>query len=294
MRQRLFILKVFLSFALVSPAFGITIRDDVSDAASQTLASDPAFASVGQLTHATTDITSGVLIDPSYVLTAGHVVGGAPASEFVFTIGGATYAVSQITLSGQDDLALFQLATPVLNVTPALLYTGSAEVGNTATLVGFGYGGNGTAGTAVSPARPQGVKRAATNVIDKTQYSTSTPGRMLFYDFDDGSSQQNAMGTKFPTTYEGLLALGDSGSGLFATINSTSYLVGINTSVFGDADGINYNYGDVGGAVRVSTASSFISSTVPEPGTAMSLLAGVGLLFARRRAFGFAAIGRRA
>jgi V8-like Glu-specific endopeptidase len=279
MRLRHFVPPAALLLAFVTCARAITTRDDVSDGAAQALGNNAAFSSVGKFTRQGFDITSGVLIAPNYVLTAGHVTAGDPASAFVFNIGGANYSVFNYVTSGTDDLAVFQLTAAVPNVAPAVLYTGAAEVGNAVTLVGFGLGGNGTNGAV----GVQGTKRGATNTIDTTIFEGDLTGRSLYYDFDDGTALKSQMGAFTMTSSEGLIALGDSGSGLFATISSQNYLVGINYGVADTGGGNPSNYGDVGAAVRVSTANAFIQSAMPEPGSAASLLAGLAIVLTRRR-----------
>lgn len=259
----------------------IVIRDDVGDSGAMALGASAAYDSVGMLNRAG-DITSGVLIDPMFVLTAAHVIpSGAAANAFTFTVGGNNYTSAGYTLSVTDDLAIIQLAAPVPNVTPALLYAGSSEVGELATMVGFGLGGVGTTGgTGV-----RGTKRAATNIID---YADSTS---LDSDFDNPNGLENTLLTTYsipssplPTANEGVIALGDSGGGTFVTISSQTYLVGIHHGVAFDGDGINYNYGDISDDVRVSsvTAQSFIQSVVPEPSSIACLALGLAVLGARR------------
>lgn len=273
MRRVSSLLNASLFLATLATTQAITIRDDVLDAASQALAGNAAYASVGRITRSDSDITSGVLVDQYYFLTAAHIIQGLAANQFTFTIGGFDYAAVAYTVSGVDDLAVFQLAQPVLNVTPALLYTGSAESGAAATIVGFGQGGNGTSGA--SGAR--GTKRAATNTID------TVDSRLLTYDFDSGLAGDNSHGSPTPTANEGLIALGDSGGGTFAVIGGQSYLIGIHSGVDFDGDGTNYNYGDEGIDVRVSAASGFVQSVIPEPTSLMLIGAGLGFLATRRR-----------
>lgn len=272
MRRSSFLLTGGFFVAAHLTAQAITIRDDVSDATSQSLANDPAFASVGKITRSDSDITSGVLINEYYFLTAAHIINGFAADQFTFTIGGFDYAAVAYTVSGVDDLAVFQLASPVLNVTPALIYTGSAEFGATATIVGFGLGGNGTSGGTGS----RGTKHAATNIID------GVGARLLAYDFDSGLAGDNVRGTATQTANEGLIAYGDSGGGTFATIGGQTYLIGIHSGVNLDGDGFSYNCGDEGVDVRVSAASGFIQSAVPEPSSLVLIGAGLGCLATRR------------
>jgi len=282
-------LPAALLLGLPFAAGAITVRDDVTDAQSQALAAVSGSA-VGNLTRPG-DSVSGVLIDPRFVLTAAHVTGGAAQNAFTFAIGSSTYqsvryvvnpAYTGDSASGHD-LAIIELDREVTDVAPALLYNGTAEVGVEATVVGFGIGGNGTSGGTL----PRGVKRAATNVIDSTSYLTFTSNRLLFIDFDavgvPASILENKTGTPTATTFEGLIALFDSGGGVFGTIGGQNYLLGINSFVIGDSDNISFNYGDVGGATRISSNYAFITGVIPEPSTAALAAMGAAMIGFRRR-----------
>lgn len=293
MNVRFPLLCTFL-FAAAPFAQAITIRDDVGSGGAVTLGASLLYASVGKLNWSG-DITSGVLIAPQFVLTARHVVVGDEAppssapngvfratSSFIFTIGGLDYTSAGYTKSGADDLAIIQLSAPVVGVTPAVLYTGSSEVGQLATMVGFGEGGVGTTGAD----GVRGTKRAATNFISSTSDPVlDTSGRWLFSDFDSGLPVDSYFSPFTQTANEGMIAPGDSGGGTFATISSVNYLIGIHSGVWTDGDGISFNYGDVGGDVRVSssTVQSFIQSVVPEPSSIACLAMGLAVLGARRK-----------
>ncbi|HEX8297318.1 MAG TPA: trypsin-like serine protease [Chthoniobacteraceae bacterium] len=285
--MRLFV--PILSFTLASAFTGqaITIRDDVSDADSQALGNLVGSA-VGKLFTQQEGVVSGVLIDPRFVLTAAHVVRNISGQDaFTFTIGASTYqSVRHVihpnnqTVDDGYDVAVIELDRAVPDVTPAALYTGSAEIGVNATIVGFGLGGTGTAGAT----RPEGIRRGATNTIDQTTFLTFTNGRQLFYDFDaPGAPLESRTGTPLPTGSEGLIAFRDSGGGVFGTIGGQQFLLGIHSFVasVGDNDSITFNYGDVGASTRVSSNIDFISSAIPEPSSA--LLAGLGLVWLGQR-----------
>ena len=288
-RPLLFI--VLLAAAPCSKA--ITIRDNVESSGAEALGTSLLYASVGKLDRSG-DITSGVLIAPQFVLTARHLVVGdeTPASSapndvfratssFIFTIGGTNYTSLGYTKSGADDLAIIQLTIPVVGVTPAVLYTGSSEVGQEATMVGFGEGGVGTTGAD----GVRGTKRAATNTIDFAGLD-----RILYSDFDNPNGLENTLLTVYgipssaaPTTSEGLIAPGDSGGGTFATISSVNYLIGIHAGVIADGDPFSFDYGYISAATRVSTAMPFIQSVVPEPSSMACLALGLAVLGARRK-----------
>lgn len=72
------------------------------------------------------------------------------------------------------------------------------------------------------------------------------------------------------------MAPGDSGGGVFLTIDSQTYLAGVISFVAGTDGSGNSDYGDVNGFGRVSAFTPWIISTIPEP-SVPTLLAGVGL-----------------
>lgn len=287
MRWRCFVVSL-LVLGLLTPWHlrAVTWRDDVAEADVINLAGNILYAPVGQLERSG-DITSGVLIGSRWVLTAAHING---SSDFTFTIGTNSYSSVNVTrhpnwdgdaLNG-SDLMIIELASDVLGITPATLYTGNAEIGALGTSVGFGQGGSGTAGAS----GPRGTKRAVTNTIDATSYGTLNSGTMLFYDFDDPpmGPTNNVMGSSAATTYEGMVAPGDSGGGLFANIGGTDYLVGIHSFVLDLSGDPSFNYGDLAGSTRVSSYVDWIESVViPEPSTPGMLVLSLLALLAQKR-----------
>ncbi|MCX5685109.1 MAG: trypsin-like serine protease [Planctomycetota bacterium] len=224
---------LLLVLGLASSASAITIRDDKSQSLYLNLASQAIYGSVGRIDEvagSSAYIGSGTLIAPNWVLTAGHMVSGATGLKF--TVGGATYTgsswVSDPLWNGNltlgYDIGLVHLSAPVTNVKPATRYTGTSEIGKTATIVGYGMTGTGKTGATTF----DGQKRAAQNAIDSF-YNSS--GRILMIDFDNpGNKRDNVYGSATPLTLEGLIAPGDSGGALFIDSASGPLLAGVRTT----------------------------------------------------------------
>jgi hypothetical protein len=259
---------LLIVLSLASAASAITIRDDRSQSQYLNLASQAIYGSVGRIDEmagSSAYIGSGTLIAPNWVLTAGHMV--SDATGLKFTVGGTTYSASSwiynplwngnVTLG--YDIGLVYLKAPVTNVNPATRYTGSSEIGKTATIVGYGMTGTGKTGYTTF----DGKKRAAQNVIDAFYGSNK---RILMMDFDNPKNKRdNVYGSATPLNLEGLIAPGDSGGALFIDSKDGPLLAGVTS--FGAAwDGkVNSDYGDVGGFMRVSALNSWIDSVIGKP-----------------------------
>ena len=247
-----------------------TIRDDVPDSSYTALAAQPEYAAVGDLGG-----DCGTLISSRWVLTAGHVSNVVLNSSF--DLNGTDYTVAQTVTnpnwngdSGANgyDIGLARLTTAVpftgsSAIAPAVRYAGSAELGATATIVGFGDTGTGLTGQVAAG----GTKRAGQNVFDILGGSDGQgdTNNYLMIDFDQpGHPEVSEFGSPIPLPLEYCPASGDSGGGAFITVGGAQRLAGIVS--FGEgpnADtGFNAVYGDLVGFTRVSLFNDWIDDTI--------------------------------
>ncbi|WP_290590651.1 trypsin-like serine protease [Arenimonas sp. SCN 70-307] len=167
-QERIFLMRsaVLLLLLVSSGASAVVIRDDVPDLQYRMAASEfPALADMPGEGH-------GVLIAPLWVLTAAHVVDRHHAVGVV-VVAGAPRAVRNVFIhpgfrkppqtmidsalasgdwepffefmASSDDIALVQLAEPVLDVAPARIYNGDA-LGKVVRIMGRGATGTGVTG----------------------------------------------------------------------------------------------------------------------------------------------------
>ena len=261
--------KLLVCIVMSTPALGGTIRHDRSDQLYLDLGASSDYEAVGMfewLSGGTTGLASGTLISDEWVLTAGHVVDDPDATNLEFTVGNEVYSAVEyiihpnwtgdVSLAG--DLALVRLDRAVESVTAANLYTGTDEVGETTTVVGFGMTGTGLTGYYLSA----GDKRAGNNLIgglgDVIGYSSSS----LMCDFD--YPNPNATGKAISLDLEYMAAPGDSGGGWFIEVDGVDYLVGVTSFGYAPDGIIDSDYGDIMGATRVGDYLDWITSIVVE------------------------------
>ena len=213
---------------------------------------------------------SGVLIAPDWVLTAGHNIsgmgvhgGGISAVNFYlgtnifqsstlsvadawYPYPGYSYDPSGLQGSG-SDIGLIHLSQPIVDVAPAVLFSGEDLVGTHVYMAGFGQPAvaGGTLGAC------DGIKRAAENIADRiggitveSQYWLAEFGPPWNADF---------------LPLEAGVTPGDSGGSWF---NDQGQIVGISSFVRGDY----LNYGSSSGAIRVSQYGDWINDNVVCPG----------------------------
>ena len=247
----------------VQPGWAIVTSDD-PDSPHHLVQPDSAYNMVGYF-----DLlggTTGVLIGPRHVLTAGHVVSSvSDPTSISFRLdlpdGSHSYGVSERYVHPDADLALLTLADRV-GLSGYALYRDFDEVGKTAAIVGYGNSGTGLTGGVL----PRGTKRIAWNRIDRDYTPLRPDNDVLGYDFDqfDGDNDGPWDGDSLGETVEGLVSTGDSGGGLFLDMGGEPVLAGIHSWVISPGGtGILGFYGDYAFDVRVSKFLDWISEHVP-------------------------------
>jgi len=236
---------------------------------------------------------SGTYIGERWVLTAGHVAFGK--TNGTFSLGGVSYSITRaITFPGwsfgsdSNDVGLVELSAAVPGVTPAPmihLENDSLLLGQLTTWIGFGQGGTGLTGATGLP----GTLRGFTNVIDGFGPTLGLVESSMFTDFDrpDGSKNSILGSSPFPTTFEGNVAPGDSGGGVFwggGLVGVSSYRGRLTGDPISNSD-----YGELSGASRLSLFTDWITEqtnipAVPEPSVAVLFGVGAIAFLLRRRA----------
>jgi len=301
MRRAWSLVSVAAVVLLTQSAWGIVRRHDVDDSQYINLANQPQFAAVGKVFTSTSAGSGTVIANGWWVLTAAHVVAGAPVSSISFQIGAFTYTAQNVFIHPSypggplptADIALIELNAPVVGVTPAQIYTGTNEIGKHGHSVGYGLTGTGTTGFINNT---YGTKRAMRNVIDLIILPDGTinpNGTILLSDFDSPAGTNNSLGpwgsSPTPLDLEGMGAPGDSGGPVFILDSGNWYIAGVHSFIsdLGPPAGNNQadaRYGDILGSTRVSSYAGWINSVVPEPASMTALAIGlIGLLARRRR-----------
>lgn len=214
------------------------IRDDVPDEKYLSLALESQFSAVGLILIDNRPNASAVLIDKSWILTAGHVIIDKNADNIKFQLGEMVSEIESINifpgysesgLGHGGDLALLKLNEPLENVETAKLYDGTNELGKIGTMVGFGRSGSGA--SIIKNPTLVGTKRAGENSIDSIGGiidGRKIPDYLLVSDFDHPRVKElNRIGSPIPAELEYCPVGGDSGGGLFIKEENRWFLVGI-------------------------------------------------------------------
>jgi hypothetical protein len=252
---------------------------------------------------------SGVLIDPTHVITAQHCTFGVSAgvmSVQFFDATNSLFATRTVAakfeidatnslLDGTDVAILTLSSAAPASVTPLTFFDGNPTAIGIDT-VGFGLNGLGSTGHGGTW---DGLRWGAENVVDfygqaaGTSAFISGTANIFSTDFDDGTAANNTLGwlgsSAIPLLNEGTTAPGDSGGPLLAMIDGAPRILG----VLSGGTTATSQYGDISWWTGTSQWRTFIETNatnavfyIPEPGTLALLGAGllcVGVVAQRRR-----------
>jgi len=216
----MFSIATFAITFFVQSSSAIVIRHDVADKNySATIEDFPPLATLYTIG------VHGTLIDPEWVVTAGHAVfcmepGDKIKVGYYWAEIETRYAHAGYQLGEENDIALLKLRHPINAVNPAKIYRDSDEESQNIWFIGSGGTGNGLEGQTVSYSQNNGQLRKAQNKID------GTTEREILFTFDKG---ENAL------PLEGVSGNADSGGPAYKKVNDDFYLYGIssrNTSWF--------------------------------------------------------------
>jgi hypothetical protein len=237
--------------------------------------------------------TGVLLYDGRAVLTSAHLFGHTADSTQVYfetTSGSKTISSARVLLmpsydaSSNNDLALVWLSTAApLTAERYSLYRDNDEIGQTLTMVGYGLPGSGDTG-ALTTYNGNPLRLKANNQFDadmgtlKEQLGsgmawTPTAGTQLAADFDNGLSQQDALGQLINRPglglgiNEGLITSGDSGGPAFINgqvAGIASYTASLSRgSIQPDIDSqSNSSFGEVAAWQRVSHYQQWIDQSL--------------------------------
>ncbi|MBC8066093.1 MAG: trypsin-like serine protease [Chlorobia bacterium] len=243
-RYRLLTILILFLSALVS-ARAIVIRHDRDDARYLELAKE--FKAYVDVVDA-----GGTLIDPRWVLTAGHVAREITPFSATAKINGKRYIIDRIIFhpdyvqqrGGRKDLSLLRLSQPVTDVQPVGLYRNSDEVGQTVNFFGRGMKGNGNTG----PTGEDGKMRGATNKLERADNAS------VFFQFDKPETA---------TDLEGISGPGDSGGPALLKVDGKWAIAGVSSANMGNGFGL-CKYGTTEVYARVSTEVAWIEKTLKD------------------------------
>ena len=282
-------------------AHGGIQRHDRDEAYHLALAAEPQFQAAGALLYSGFGtFASGTLIAPNWVLTAAHATDLGAPSQIGFAIGGNTYSSAEFFtnpnwngdgLNGWD-ISLIRLTSNVAGITPAEIYTSGDMIGHEATIVGYGFGGNGAVGEVPGTL---GVKRAGSNMIDTDATGievllggiTLSPNNVVA-DFDGpGLAELNRTGSDVPLDREFFTGRGDSGGAWWVEDTDGEWRLGSIQS-WGTINFPGETYGKYGHmtiSARIADAMPWIYEVtgIPAPSTGALAFAFAPVILRRRR-----------
>lgn len=238
--------------------------------------------------------TGVLLFDGTAVLTAAHLfANNASSANVIFetSAGMQTIASGHVlvnpnydTANSNSDLALVWLShdAPIAAERYGI-YRNSSEIGQTMTMVGYGTPGSGSSGTLASFAEAP-VRLKANNQFDAESAALgrffgdsgvweATSGKQLVADFDNGLSQNDALGALINKpgvglgTAEGLISKGDSGGPAFIgnlVAGIASFTARLSAAgIVPDTDNTNNSsFGEIAGWQRVSAYQQWIDQSL--------------------------------
>lgn len=263
--RRVALLLLLASFV----AHAVVIRDDVPDLQYRMAAAEfPALADLPGEGH-------GLLIAPQWVVTAAHSVSRQHAVDVV-VVGGTPRAVRHVAIhpgyrqppqemidaalrsgdweaffefmAASDDLALIQLAEPVLDVTPVRIYNGSA-LGKVIRIMGRGATGTGSTGHHLHAPQRTDLRHGYNKI-------TVSEGRWIGYEFD---KPPNALPLEAST------GNGDSGGPILVTVGNEWQVAGITAWKRVVVTGTELRpgrYGETSYGVRLGNYADWIEETI--------------------------------
>ena len=229
------------------------------------------FACVGRYStsESRNEYAVGVLVSPSWVLTASHF----PEDSSQWLFGETFYKTKRIirhpklsTLAeGRKvqwdgwDMALVELDKPVLDIKPADRYEDRSELGMIVTKIGYGYIGNGRSGMNSPLTQERLGGHNTIDLIGGKINEIEVGSDVLLCDFDSPNTDTfNHLGSLEPLEFEIGGSKGDSGGGVFTQLNGEWELVGIVSGAMSR----DIKYGSIMTFARVSSANLWIEGVI--------------------------------